>query len=279
MQQTFREYEHLNSCPVCRCSLFHLAYRPDVVRCRDCRVLFRNPRPTQKEIIASYDGDTTYADWERKDEYCHRLWIRRIGLVQRFKPQGCLLDVGAGDGRFLEQARKAGFAVEGTEVSEAGIERACARGVVLRKGQLLDFDFADQSFDVITMWHILEHLPNPGEVLQKLCAWLKRDGILIVAVPNESHAIWKSRMKLGRAGGAFCKLMPGQEVHLTCFQPGTLKRALKRAGFRVQAFMIDDYYPGRSLPRRIKNCFYAGLARCIGWHPAAAMIAVCRRNE
>ncbi len=79
------------------------------------------------------------------------------------KLAGRLLDVGAGLGTFLAQARQDGWAVEGTEVSETAVSYALERyGIVLHRGQVEQMDLGSGSYDIITLWHVLEHRPFAG---------------------------------------------------------------------------------------------------------------------
>ena len=106
----------------------------------------------------------------------------KVKIIEVFQPQkGFLLDIGAGTGHFLDLANKKGWKVTGIEPNEG------AKNVALKK----NIDFADQieslennSFDVITMWHVLEHVPNLEEQISQLKRVLKPNGTLLIAVPN-----------------------------------------------------------------------------------------------
>lgn len=270
--------EKLAACPGCGGRSFQVRYAPDVCRCDTCQLLFRNPQPTQAEIAASYDQGDTYAEWHKQDEHYASLWQRRIQLVQSHVPGGRLLDVGVGDGGFLAAATAAGFTCEGTELSQTGASFAKEKGLVVRMGQFTDLQWPEATFDAITIWHVLEHLPNPGEAVRHAYKLLKPGGVFFVAVPNETHIILKHRVFGNGRPSPFGPLLPGTEIHLNHFQPRTLAGLLERGGFEVERLAVDDYYPDRSSAKHLKVAAYQLLARVTRWHCAACMLAIARKR-
>jgi len=110
---------------------------------------------------------------------------RKLRLLQKHHPkQGNLLDIGCGTGTFLEAALKANYTITGIEPNEK------ARAIANKKcnNQVYDQEKINQlpqhSFDVVTMWHVLEHIPNPEKHLETVKKLLKPQGVLFVAVPN-----------------------------------------------------------------------------------------------
>jgi len=276
---SFRELETLSACPVCGSADIHPAFEPDVARCAGCGVYFRNPRPTQAEIQRSYDSGSTYAEWQKSPTADRNVaWKRRLDLVTALKQEGRLLDVGAGDGYFLDRAKAAGFETYGTELSQAGAEYAQKRGHDLRMGQLNDIDFGDLKFDVITIWHVLEHVPNPGEVLKIIHALLKPDGILALAVPNEENHLFRHRLRCGRPPNPLGSLVWSKEIHLTHFQPSILRNTLRKNGFVPIRFGVDDIYSDRCAKNMAKLWMQKSLSAILQWHFSMAMYCVCRKE-
>jgi 2-polyprenyl-3-methyl-5-hydroxy-6-metoxy-1,4-benzoquinol methylase len=278
-EQSFAEYETLSACPVCGSEEFRLLFEPDVARCGRCDVLFRNPRPTQEEIRRSYDFGSNYAEWQKDDSMRSLMWRRRLNLLLRYSKTGQWLDVGAGDGYFLDFVKKAGFATYGTELSSTGAEYASQRGHRLLLGQLKEIDFGDLKFDVITLWHVLEHLPNPGEALSIIHRLLKPGGILGLAVPNEENHLFRNRIGLLKSPNPLGPIVWGKEIHLTHFQPGTLRQSLRDHGFEVRQFGVDDIYWDRSARNMAKLAAQKTLCGLLGWHFSMAMYCVCSRRE
>ena len=132
------------------------AYRPGDPR------LYRLARP----VLASFDRQRLR-------------WARQLA-----PPPARLLDAGAGRGRFLAAARSGGYDAQGLEPSQRGIEAAQNRGVPVQRTTIEDADIRASSLDLVTVWHVLEHLDDPGDALARIHSWLKPDGGLLIGVPN-----------------------------------------------------------------------------------------------
>ena len=111
---------------------------------------------------------------------------RRLAFLARAgaRPPGRLLDVGAGRGRFVAQAREAGWEAHGIEPSLRGVQGARALGVELQQADVEDAGVAPRSLDAVSLWHVLEHLDDPGGTLERIAGWLRPGGVLVVGVPN-----------------------------------------------------------------------------------------------
>jgi 2-polyprenyl-3-methyl-5-hydroxy-6-metoxy-1,4-benzoquinol methylase len=110
-----------------------------------------------------------------------RSFKKKESLFQNGKKQKSILDIGAGSGDFLQYCKDNKYEVVGTEPNAIARKIAQAKGIKLYES--ID-EVLDRKFDVITMWHVLEHIPNLFECLEQLKSLLKEDGKLIVAVPN-----------------------------------------------------------------------------------------------
>jgi 2-polyprenyl-3-methyl-5-hydroxy-6-metoxy-1,4-benzoquinol methylase len=115
----------------------------------------------------------------------NRLRERRIVRALRRDEPGTILDVGCGRGGFLARMRATGWTVAGVERPGSAYEEVWKRnGIAVQTGTWDDADFPDGSFDVVTFWHVFEHLPSPHRALQKVSRVLKPDGVLVIAVPD-----------------------------------------------------------------------------------------------
>ena len=154
---------------------------------------------------------------------------RRLAFLARAgaRPPGRLLDVGAGRGRFVAQARTAGWDAVGLEPSLRGILGARALGVELQHAGVEDADVAPGSFHAISLWHVLEHLDDPGAALERIARWLRPGGLLVVGVPNLGSV-------QARVGG---KRWYHLDVprHRTHFTVGGLHALLRRHGLEPVA--------------------------------------------
>ncbi|MEA2356096.1 MAG: hypothetical protein QOD61_2225 [Solirubrobacteraceae bacterium] len=151
---------------------------------------------------------------------------RRLALIGR--PGARLLDVGAGRGRFVAAARAAGYPAEGIEPSLRGV--AAARdeyGVALRPEDLTRAHVAPASVEAISLWHVLEHLDDPGSALATLAGWLEPGGVILVGTPNLASL-------QARIGGArwYHLDVPRHRTHFTV---RGLELALVRAGLEPVA--------------------------------------------
>jgi 2-polyprenyl-3-methyl-5-hydroxy-6-metoxy-1,4-benzoquinol methylase len=247
----FTEWEEPRDCILCGASGLHKLPRlAHLKRCSTCGHVLLAPRPTQAAIAASYDiQDTgTHSTWDAQHDGRRRLWSKRADRVTRYYRQpGRALDLGAGFGDFLVELRMRGWEVAGTEVSENAVVRAGKRGIELELGQPEELDFPSESFDLVTMWHVLEHVPFPGRALDACARLVRPGGLVVIAVPNDSlfprlmaylitgkrearNALW------GMRG-------PGEEIHLSFFSPRRLRRALERANLIPVELDLDDHYP------------------------------------
>src|SRR5207302_3675985 len=168
--KTFAHEEVLTSCDACGGIELHTVdARAHVMECGGCGYRFVNPRPTQAAIAAAYSDPHAYDHWLEEEEGRDRMWRKRLDLLERAGggTRGRLLDVGAGIGTFLALARERGWEVAGTEVSQSAIRLARKRhSLELIPGQLQEARLPAGSFEVVTLWHVLEHVPSPSSALR-----------------------------------------------------------------------------------------------------------------
>lgn len=270
----FRELEEVDNCPLCDCPKFKFYLKPDVWRCNECSVMFRSPRPTQSEIIRSYNSSLTYDQWQHEIPVREILWRERVGIVARHKNGGRLIDIGTGDGFFLS-ILGAKYNIDSTEISQSGAVYANKRGFSPRIGDFIQLDYDKESFDIVTLWHVLEHVLLPGALLRKIHTVLKPGGILALAVPNEQYNLifngWKER--------PFGALEFAQEVHITHFVPAVLRRYLQENGFDVIEFGVDDVHVERPFSTKLLFHCSKWLNSIFGWHCDKAMYFVARKHS
>lgn len=197
-----------------------------VVRCRSCAMIYVNPRINADLIISGYSDaeDPLFAAQNDNRIKAFKRTLR--GVVRRTKidPRGkSILDVGCAGGAFLVAARDLGFDPHGVEpsrwMSEFGRR---TYNLDIRPGILEAGMYPEQSFDVITMWDVIEHLPDPNDTLTVIRRLLKPDGLLLVNYPDIASI----------AARALGKRWPfWLSVHLLYYTPATMFRQLERAGF------------------------------------------------
>ncbi len=225
-------------CPVCTAQSLvdgaADAHEPRPVRCAACDLVFIDPLPAGTTEPDTY-GDSYYEPWSRPAEERARvaLWRRRLRLVEKRAPVGTLLDVGCGDGLFLEIARAEGWSAEGIEFSPSGARRASERlGRPIAIGDLAREGLLRDPFGVVTLWHVLEHLPDASSMLNAVLRRLAPDGVLVVAVPNIDNLFLRGAYRLARLRPLPLYETGAREPHLSHFDTATLSATLKRCGFR-----------------------------------------------
>ncbi|HEY2160514.1 MAG TPA: class I SAM-dependent methyltransferase [Solirubrobacteraceae bacterium] len=114
---------------------------------------------------------------------------QRLSILGELAPPPArLLDAGAGRGRFVADSLAAGYLARGIEPSMRGVLAAEALGAPVARAAIEDATLAPASLDAVTLWHVLEHLDDPGAALTRIGSWLRPGGALLVGVPNLGSA-------------------------------------------------------------------------------------------
>lgn len=208
-----------------------------MVKCCGCGLVYVG---NFKEGATSYAGEdyftvkNCYA--QRWDEFCD-LFDGLIEKIIRINGGGGrFLDVGAGVGALMWVAARKGFEARGVEVSQWAATFAREKtGLDVIEGFLDEAGFAAASFEVVTLNHVLEHVPNPRQLLAEVRRVLVDDGLLVVGVPNVASIMARLRR------GKWASLRP--EEHRWHFAPDTLKRLLREAKFEEVYFEARENYP------------------------------------
>ena len=211
-----------------------------VVKCKNCSLVFVYPHPDYKQLKEHYDA-TYYREWvEGQKSDRKRMWSRRLRGLEKFRQGGSILDVGCGEGTFLQVAKKNGWTINGTELSPYGAKYATnLLGVGIFCGELYDAGFPENSFDVITMWHVLEHVTDPRGYLTEIQRVLRSDGLLVIAVPNVKNLLMKIAYRIVKRRRMKLFMRGEKEVHLYHFSPQTIKAYLDTTGFECLRLRSD----------------------------------------
>lgn len=250
-----------------------------VLKCRRCSLVFLHPHPDIEAAAQHYDADY-YSEWidiQKKKRIT--MWKERLQRVKRFRQGGELLDIGCGEGTFLKLARDSGWNIEGTELSVYGSQYASR---ILQThifcGELPEAGYKDNSFDVVTMWHVLEHVRDPLGYLFEIYRILKPQGLLVVAVPNVNNVFMQIAYRIIK--GRKLKLYSSgeKELHLYHFSPQSLQSYLDKTGFECLSLSPD--YGIIELPKKIVNMISVVPYYCFGIHGynAIEIFAVSRKG-
>ena len=230
--------ESLNpSCTLCNNTSFTIFYelKPySMVKCASCGLICVSPMPDENErntINETIYSSDNYKNRYFKDKRFFKRWSKsKLKLIEKWKPEkGKLLDIGCSYGFFLETAKRRGWNVSGVELNP--ITGAQARKTLdsnIFIGSIENVHFEKSSFDVITLWDVIEHTQDPVKFLNQIKPYLKPDGLFCLQVPNIESYIAKLK------GGKWGWLTPGDHIYF--FSPETLKLALKAAGLNPVYF-------------------------------------------
>ena len=287
------ELESLDACPLCGGAFRTLDDETHLAVCEHCEYVFDNPRPTINAIVQFYSEPQQYDSWIAGYAGRQRLWRRRLKKFLPHVRTGNLLDVGTGIGQFLYEAKPHFDSVSGTEVSESAIRIGKERfGLDIVRGEIQKVSFPPASFDNITLFHVLEHVPDPRVTLDRCTQLLKTGGVLLICVPNEVLA-WTSKIKaVGKMLGipAFRKFSrrygisragSSREIHLSRFTPKTLKSLVGQSGFEVIDEGLDPYSAGTGILGALHRLYYGlhqVIFRVLGANRYDTIWMIARRN-
>lgn len=244
-----------------------------VVECQTCGLLYVNPRPSQADMDKYYPEVYSWKETLKGDSWSTRL-IRRLEKGYRYhllkgevskvmsvtgKKKGRVLDVGCGTGDRLDAFRQRGFEAFGVETSNSADYASGYLNLKVHKGDLLSAQFPDRFVDIVTLYHVLEHTPNPLEVCREIHRILKDDGFLVIQVPNKESF----------QQTIFGKRWEGFDLprHLYYFGVGTLSDLLGKAGFRV---LKMDHFMNWIHPPTLVLSLFPGLNPQESWEIEAS---------
>lgn len=257
-------------CYVCSSRLEKVAI--SLYRCSSCRTLQREkPEEYYLEVIKCYNDEyygSGYTSRYGKDigsdvEVMRRFAVRRMDVIENIylregECEGCgssmcygcfvrnfafslrrkrVLDIGCGVGVFIEVAKSRGYSVKGIDIngSVLGLVSEYVRGDV-EVADIKKFE-SDEKFDIVTMWYVLEHLPDPESVIRKVWGLLRYGGVFALSTPNGDGASARFVPKW------YYSAVP--EDHIFEFSPSSLSHLLRRNGFTVRRVVNGGFHPER----------------------------------
>lgn len=243
------------ACPLCGA----VAARPmytcfaefHVVRCTACRFVYTT-LPVDGEVLQRMYAESYYHTDTRQQYYFENMvtaqtvesensnirdFRKGLDLIEQHRSGGKLLDVGCAVGVFLSMARDRGWDVMGVDVSPFAVSYAREKlGLDAVAGELEDVELPDKHFDVITLWDVIEHFPDPIATLREVRRILKDDGILFVNTPNE-ESLLKVLTRFFYRATAGTVTYPVRKMyhqwHLSYFTARSLRTVLEQSGFQV----------------------------------------------
>ncbi len=244
------------TCAVCggsRFAPFLEAHGYTIVRCQACAFFFVHPPPAPDVLRALYTdpsyfrstGPFGYEDYAALRPTWEAQARERLTRLERYVERGEVLDVGCATGIFLAIARERGWTVSGIEIApEAAREAERLTGCPIASSPE-PFLREGRTFDAITLWEYLEHVPDPRAELRQMNRLLRPGGVLALSTPNAGHRTVR------RAPERWKEFKPPE--HLSFFTVSTLSRLLTTCGFHVLSVhpIAPDYRAPEWLERGI----------------------------
>jgi len=169
------------------------------------------------------------------DVFSYRMKERMILSNCQAKKKIDILDVGCGIGMFLNELNSKKFNKYGVEINAKGADEARKKGITVYTSDFLKLKL-NKKFDVITMWHVLEHMPDPQQVIKKISGMLRKNGLLVFAVPNSGG--------MGFTYGKKYWYHLDSPRHLFLPNRSNLNRVLKKNHFNLTRVIYEFYdYP------------------------------------
>jgi 2-polyprenyl-3-methyl-5-hydroxy-6-metoxy-1,4-benzoquinol methylase len=219
----------------------------NLIKCTDCEFIVTSPRPSSDEIDKYYSSESYTSHIHHAKRLLDRVYILvrnftlkwKLSLVEHktsHSKNKRLLDYGCGTGEFLKLSRTKGWNTQGVEPSQKARQGASE---LIKKDLSPSLDDVPDTklFDAITLWHVLEHVPEPSTTLQKLKSRLTHDGTLFIAVPN--HRSWDGRK--------YIQTWAGYDVprHFWHFSQNTMKMLLEKNDLKLEEILpmrLDAFY-------------------------------------
>jgi len=243
----------LNQCPVCGSSEIKPQLKAqdflvsreyfEIYSCKKCQVRFTNPRPDELSLGKYYESDEYISHTNQGTSLVNSLYKiarnftlrKKLKLINKFSGNKRLLDVGCGTGHFISYCQQCKWQVSGVEPN------ASARNMARQNSQCTIYaditSIQGQKFDVITLWHVLEHLPDLDKTITSLKKLLEPKGIIIVAVPN--YTAYEEKV--------FLEYWAAYDVprHLYHFNKMAMDKLTTKHGLKIEKeypMWLDSYY-------------------------------------
>ncbi|WP_296699528.1 class I SAM-dependent methyltransferase [Algoriphagus sp.] len=162
-----------------------------ICKCQNCSLLFTNPRPKEEKIGPYYEFPEYYSHEKNNKTFTQIIYnlvrdytvSKKIKLITKLKGKGKILDYGCGTGEFLQAAKSKGWKIKGVEPTAKARNQA---NTILENKVFENIDQIDEKkkYDIISLFHVLEHIHSLRKTIKKILSHLKSDGYIIIAVPN-----------------------------------------------------------------------------------------------
>jgi 2-polyprenyl-3-methyl-5-hydroxy-6-metoxy-1,4-benzoquinol methylase len=270
--------ENIQNCPVCGSPHSSLKFKAQdytvsneifhIVTCEGCNLIYTNPRPAANEASPYYHASAYISHSDTNEGLVNKLYhaVRKFTLQSKTKwiePEKKgnkeLLDVGCGNGHFLAAAKEKGWNINGVELDSETAARAAKLTGLTIAPSLAEIE-TDKQFQVITLWHVLEHVYEIDEYFQFFKNRLAQDGKLLLALPNPASF----------DANYFEEYWAAYDVprHIYHFTPATITALAAKYGFKLKksrGLIFDSFYISllsneyKTGNKRLIHSFFVGL--------------------
>lgn len=197
-----KQKDILEQCPICNSSAIqneinvidHMITKEEftIQKCTDCGFYFTNPRPSEETNSFYYQSDEYISHSSSKKGIINKLYNvvrnytlkQKRNIIEKLTPERNLLDIGCGTGHFLNECKENGWNVTGLE-PDSDARNFTRENFNFETEPIQNlYSKEEKSFNVITMWHVLEHVYHLQKDVKQIVSLLKKDGYLVIAVPN-----------------------------------------------------------------------------------------------
>lgn len=240
-------------CPICDSNSFNLKIAVkdhsiskenfEIIQCTECNFLITSPRPADNEISKYYASEEYISHSGTKKGLINSLYhkVQKLNMNLKYRafakyvPRGTWMDYGAGNGAFLQYLESKKIVCEGFEPDATARKVASEKNISIQDSE--EYKASSKQYSSITMWHVLEHIPNLNEIFQKHKSNLMPGGILTIAVPN--HKSYDESF--------YKDYWAAYDVprHLWHFSEKDVQSLLKKNGFeyiKTAPMIFDSYY-------------------------------------
>lgn len=218
----------------------------NIVSCKSCGFKFTNPRPEDSVIGNYYKAESYVSHSNTKKGIINKLYHlvrsytlkKKVSMVNSYVSRGTILDYGCGTGMFLKSCKDNGWESFGMEPDDSARKIASEHGLnVFSDKARIQTYISDKQFSAITLWHVLEHVTDMNETLSFFKSKLKKDGVLIIAVPN--HVSYDAK--------SYKEHWAAYDVprHIYHFDVKSMSSLLSNAGFKLvetKGMKFDSFY-------------------------------------
>ncbi len=268
------DLEKISACQICKSKSIEFYLKAvdhnvsgdyfSISQCSACGYRFTNPRPKEKTIGSYYKSEGYISHSSTKKGIINKVYhivrayqfkrkCREIVSLKKTKEKD-ILDIGCGTGDFLKYMKGEGWYAEGVETDQK------ARSLASKEGGLNVYDSIEdqrlRKYDVITMWHVLEHIYDLVYFFKKIKYLLKENGVLVIGVPNCNSY---DASYYGKNWYAY-----DLPIHTSHFRKNDIENISKLHGLKLKAIkplVFDAYYISMLSEKKLKNSSFFGLAK------------------